>query len=181
MLVIPFNEPLGSHIKNYIEIGVKSFSGHPIAQGRSRKHPTSGRVETQHSIRAGLKASGHLPGCKQDRFLFYAWTLPVALPDAIKSTRHSAPFMVPFMALFMVPQRTFFMIFFMALHQIYRVSSCPDLLALPILVGTPCPNLTSHLQSWTRRLWNSTYFSKSYRKIKHRQRSSLSVQGDELS
>lgn len=42
MLVIPFNEPLGSHIENYIEIDVKSSSGHPIAQGRSGKHPTSG-------------------------------------------------------------------------------------------------------------------------------------------
>ncbi len=86
MLVIPFNESLESHIENYIEIGVKSFSEHSIAQGRSRKHPTSGRVETQHSIRAGLKASGHLPECKQDRFLFYAW-LP-RNPKGIETSRN---------------------------------------------------------------------------------------------
>lgn len=41
MLVIPSDEPLESHIENCIEIGVKSSSGHLIAQDRSSKHPIS--------------------------------------------------------------------------------------------------------------------------------------------
>lgn len=41
MLVIPFDEPLESHIENCIEIGVKSSSEHLIAQDRSSKHSIS--------------------------------------------------------------------------------------------------------------------------------------------
>ncbi len=41
MLMISSNKPLGRYVENYIEIDIKSFFGHLIAQGRNGKHPTS--------------------------------------------------------------------------------------------------------------------------------------------
>lgn len=39
--MISSNKPLGRYVENYIEIDIKSFFGHLIAQGRNGKHPTS--------------------------------------------------------------------------------------------------------------------------------------------